>query len=261
MRLPKTAWVSLAAGAVAAAVAVAASLPTAGASTTACGSACFSPSVESLGTSEVLAVSGSSAGSGVTMATSSTTNSAEDWTYDLAAQDVAQAALDDVVSPKLALDYSTDPLVELQYVPDGDTSDLCLADTASEADDGVDGEDVSDIYVPTLSLALEQCGLTAQSLWVVDENTEAIESNGYVDLINAGYQAAYSYGNQTSATGEISLTSPFAEPAVLTVNSKGNVVLAPLSEVGGVVSPSQLWGNLPSQVLSASALRAAGKTR
>jgi hypothetical protein len=44
--------------------------------------------------------------------------------------------------------------------------------------------------VPTLTVVLAQCGLTAQNLWIVDASNEA---NGYVDLINAGYEGLYTY--------------------------------------------------------------------
>ena len=88
-----------------------------------------------------------------------------------------------------------------------------------------------------LATMTAQCGVTAASLWIVDASNEA---NGYVDLINAGYESAFNYLAQNTTTAE-NLTSPFAEPAVLTVNSSGHVVLAFLSELGGVVSPTQMW--------------------
>jgi hypothetical protein len=93
-----------------------------------------------------------------------------------------------------------------------------------------------------LTVALAQCGLSDQTLWIVDASNEA---NGYVDLINAGYgadSASYypaPYGVPSGPT--YAVPNPFAEPAVLAVNSSGKVVLAYLGEIGGVVSPSQMW--------------------
>jgi hypothetical protein len=251
MRVHKTTSLSLVTVLAVTAAALTVSFPTAGASTMACGNACTSPSVDSLGTSKVLAASGSSAGSSVVMAAASTTNSEEDWTPELQQQTVAQAAADGVVSSRLAFNYGIDQLLEFQYAPNGKPSDLCLADTSSDAP-------VNDftppVNVPTQSVAIEPCGMTAASLWILDENTETIESNGYTDLINAGYAAEYTY-LAPSTEDSSSFTSPFAEPEVLTVNSSGNVVLAPLSELGTVVSSSQLWTSWSSPT-NAAVLRA-----
>jgi hypothetical protein len=231
--------------AAAAAVLVAAVLPasliaaSAGASTTACGSSCTSPYNESDGSGEALTVSGSS----VDMSAASTTSSTQDWTPEQEG-DVANAVAAGVLSQKLNMLYSTDQLVELQYAPNGVPSDKCLANTASDTI-GL-GESV-DWYVPTLTVVLAQCGITAQSLWILDASNEA---NGYVDLINAGYASSFTYLAATAATFDY-LTSPFAESAALTINSSGSVVLAPLSEIGGIVSASQMWADWSAPVQSA----------
>jgi hypothetical protein len=201
----------------------------AGASTTACGSSCTSPSVESLGTGQVLEVSGSS----VVMAASSTTNSGEDWTPEFEG-DVANAVAAGVLSAKLNMLYSTDQLEELQYAPSGVPSDKCLADSYAG---GLPGQSPP-FNLPNLSVVTAPCGITAASLWIVDASNEA---NGYVDLINAGYEAAFSFMAENNNADIPAVTSPFAEPAVLTVNSSSQVVLAPLSELGGVVSATQMW--------------------
>lgn len=213
-----------------AAAVIAAAIPgsllalSAGASTTACGSSCTSPYNQSLGTGKELAVSGF----GVVMAAASTTNSAEDWTVE-AEGPVSAAVSAGVLSPKLNMLYSGDSLVEYQYAPNGVPSDRCLADAT--------GITTSSAEAPTLTVVLAQCGITAQTLWILD----APGSNGYLDLINAGYAASYAYIIPESYS--TLFTNPFAEPAVLTVNSGGGVVLAPLSELGGVVSPTQMWAN------------------
>jgi hypothetical protein len=53
-----------------------------------------------------------------------------------------------------------------------------------------------------------------------------------------------SYGNGTATCilASCSLTASFAEPDALTI-SGGKVELLPLSEVGGVVSASQMWAD------------------
>jgi hypothetical protein len=160
------------------------------------------------------------------MSAASTTNSGQDWTPEQEG-DVANAVSAGVISPRLNMLYSTDQLVEFQYAPNGVPSDKCVSNTASVG---------QTLYsIPTLTVVMAQCGLTAQSLWIVDASNEA---NGYVDLINAGYEGLYTYLAPNSNQAVI---SPYAEPAVLTVNSSGQVVLALLSEIGGVVSPAQMW--------------------
>jgi hypothetical protein len=236
MKISKTAVSVAVVGAIAAAV-LPVSLQSAGASTTACGTWCTSPSNQSAGTGEVLTVSGSS----IVMAAASTTNSAQDWTAE-GEGEVSTAVTAGVLSGKLDMQYSGDTLLEYQYAPNGVPSGQCLADNSN---DPTIGNDSSPIYTPTLTVVLAQCGVTAQSLWIVDQNNEA---NGYVDLINAGYETSYSYLASNSSVF-LPLTSPYAEPAVLTVNSSGKVVLAQLSEIGQTASPTQMWENFlaPSQ--------------
>jgi hypothetical protein len=211
----------------------------AGASTTACGGSCTSPSVQSVGTGQVLTVSGTS----VTMSAGNTTSSTQDWTPEQEG-DVANAVAAGVLSPKLNMQYSTDQLVEFQTAPNGVPSDQCLADnfTSTTSLGGTLQWDT-----PTLTVVLTQCGVTAASLWIVDANNEA---NGYVDLINAGYAASFSYLAQNSAAFD-NLTSPNSEPIVLTVNSSSKLVLAPLSELGAVVSPTQMWAAWSAPALPA----------
>ncbi|HET7015005.1 MAG TPA: hypothetical protein VFI65_13905 [Streptosporangiaceae bacterium] len=217
----------------------------AGASTTACGSSCTSPTVQSVGTGQALAVSGTS----IVMSTANTTSSTEDWTPEQLG-DVANAITAGILAPKLNLLYSTDQLIELQYAPNGVPSDQCLANnwTGTTSLGGAAAWNS-----PTLTVVLAQCGITAASLWIVDASNEA---NGYVDLINAGYESSYSYLAQNNSAAE-NLTSPFAEPAVLTVNSSGHVVLAMLSELGGVVSPTQMWAawSAPAQAFLRTAVQ------
>jgi hypothetical protein len=132
------------------------------------------------------------------------------------------------------MQYSGDTLLEYQYAPNGVPSGQCLADGDSNA--MVNGY-TPPVYLPSLTVVLAECGVTAASLWIVDQTNAA---GGYVDLINAGYESSYTYLASTTSNAD-PITSPFAEPAVLTVNSSGKVVLAQLSEIGQVPSPSQMW--------------------
>lgn len=182
------------------------------------------------------------------MSTANTTSSTEDWTPEQEG-DVANAVSAGVLSAKVNMLYSTDQLIEFQYAPGGVPSDQCLSDNSAVPVGG------GQFSVPTLTVVLGQCGVTAASLWIIDANNEA---NGYVDLINAGFAATFSYMAEDIAAFD-NMTSTFAEPAVLTVNSSGHVVLAMLNELGGVVSPTQMWAawSAPAQAFLRTAVQTA----
>jgi hypothetical protein len=258
--------VFLAAVAVIMAAAVPASVLSAGASTsaiastTACGSACLSLSPDS-NTGDYLTVSGSSVG----VAAASTTNPGQDFTMeqDQNVQWAVQEA--DLLPAKLMLLYNDSYLVEFQYAPSGKPSGECLADGYS--DDDTDEELPDEVNAPNTTVTLATCGLTLATLWLVDQNQNSESANGYVDLINAGYAASYGYLAPESAVDPV--TTPYADPYVLTLNSSGDVVLAQLSEIGGVISTGQLWyggsglaqeqAQAEAAAKSAAARRAAGK--
>ena len=245
MKISKKASLSAAVVAAIAAALVPLSLESAGASTTACGSWCVSPSTESAVTNNTLTVSGSS----VVMAAASTTNSAQDWTSEYAGE-VSTAVTAGVVSSKLDLLYSGQDMLEYQYAPNGVPSGQCLADGDSDANVN---DNIPPVYMPTLTIVLAPCGATAASLWIIDASNEG---NGYVDLINAGWESSYTYLASTASNAD-PLTSPFADPAVLTVNSSGKVVLAQLSAIGQSVSPTQMWGDFLSSSQSSLAEKVA----
>jgi hypothetical protein len=165
--------------------------------------------------------------------------------------DVANAVAAGVLPPKLNMLYSTDPVIELQTAPNGVPSDNCLADlfttplTSQQAP----------FFVPTLTVGTAQCGTTAATLWIVDASNEA---NGFADLINAGYETSFSFGAPDNSTA-LNFTSQYAEPAVLTVSSSGKVVLAPLSQLGAAVSPTQMWTawSAPAQAFLRTAVQTA----
>ena len=252
--MSKTAKVYLAVVAVLVAASVPVGLLSAAASpasTAACGSACISPSAESLGTGEELAVGSTTttpAGTttSVVMSAASTTNSAEDWTLE-AEGVVSNAVSAGVVSPRLNMLYAAQTMVELQSAPDGEPSGKCLGDSLGPVE--VNDEELE---APSLTLAMEPCGTTAQTLWIVDGDNV---SDGYVDLINAGYAVTYTYPVPVQEySGDY--TNPFAEPYVLTATSSDGVELAQLSEIGGAVSSTQMWSDVASAASSASALHA-----
>jgi hypothetical protein len=226
------------------------------ASTVACGSACTSPFVESLGSGEVLTVSGSGAGASIVMAAASATSSTQDWTPESEAPVPAFHGLG-IISERLQLMYAPDSVYEFQYAPNGKASDYCLADDYGSVATGVNDGAQQYYYEPTLTVTLAQCSVTAATLWILDNEGTGNEP---CDLINAGYEAAYYYGYQENPDAPAEgYASPFAEPAVLTVSSGGSVVLAPLGEIGGVVPSSQEWAGLSSPFdaqLRQSALRA-----
>jgi hypothetical protein len=187
------------------------------------------------------------------MAAASSTSTTQDWTTE-AEGGVPGAVTAGVVSSKLLMNYSNSDVVEFQYAPAGAPSNQCLADTSSDASSIID--ETIDWWEPTTTIALEKCGMTAQSLWIIDENNVPT-GDGYVDLINAGWESTYTYANATNTSTDDPLTSPFAEPDVLTVSSSGStntVELAPLSEIGGDVSASQMWTSYTAA--DQSALRA-----
>lgn len=210
MRTSRTTGVCLAIVLAVTAAALTVSFPTAGASTAACGSACASPSVQLLGTGEVLTVSGSS----VKMATASATSTGQDWTPELEAP-VSAGISATVVPAALGMNYAGDNLYEFQYVPGGVPSNECLSANYSS-------------FNEDYTVGLYQCGVSAGTLWIVDQANAA---GGYVDLISAGFQFDVSESE----------TTPFAEPGVLTASSSGQVTVTALSELGGVVNSSQNW--------------------
>ena len=213
------------------------------ASTAACGSACTSLAVESTGM--VLTVTGSNT---VGLAAASTTNQGQDFTpEDLGT--VNNDAQSGILSSRLLLLDQVDTVVEYQYAPGGIPSGRCLADGYTTVTQSVPGFVV--LNAPNTSVTLSTCGVSPATLWLVDANNPN-PVNGDTDLINVGYEAPDEYLAPQLSYNPVA--TPYADPDVLTVNSSGQVVLAQLSEIGGVVSTAQMWGNLtaPGQ----SALRA-----
>ncbi len=233
------AYLAIAAAVVAAVAVVPVTFQPAGASTTACGSSCTSPVNQSAGTGEALTVSGKTAsGSSVVLATASTTNSAQDWTPEQEGTvGNAETLAPGVVPSALNMLYSGDTMVEFQYAPDGVPSDLCMGAVAL-----YDGTQTN------AAVQLTQCGVSAETLWIIDQND--VSSDGYTDLISAYGLVSCTYSDDVTSCKE---TNAFAEPAVLMV-SGSSLETAPLSEIGGDVSATQMWADFLSPAQSSSAL-------
>jgi hypothetical protein len=169
---------AVAAALITAAAVAAFTAPPATAATASCGSSCTSFYPLSTGTSDVLAVagaSGTSAGTGepVTIAAASSSNPAEDWFLDQqgTVSDFYQAGL---MSAQMNLHWGSDEVYEIDYVPDGSWSGLCLGTSSSNGSGAV---------------SLQPCGATAATLWVADT---ADRSGRAVPLIN-GKNNNFSY--------------------------------------------------------------------
>jgi hypothetical protein len=215
-------------------------IQSASASTAACGDECSSPSNESLGSGEVLTVSGSN----VEMAAASTTSSAQDWIPENEGS-VSDAVNYQLISSKYAWQYSGDSVYEYQYAPDGVSSGQCLAanDTTYSTDAGL-GDDTQDI-----SVMLYPCGTSTETLWILDATGV---SNGYEDLINADQEGT------CTASGDCSLNTPFSNPAVLTVSGK-QLVVAPITSTSGVVSATQSWANYTTAAAQVARAKASAR--
>jgi hypothetical protein len=253
MRATKPATVSIAVVAALTATLLPVSFHSAGASTTACGNFCTSPYNESVGSSEVLTVTGTSS---VGLAAAST-SSTQDWTVMIDSTSVDNAEGAQIISPKWTLLYGTDAVVEFQYAPNGTTSGNCLSIGTTSTQETIYGGPTYTWVVPSQSLTLAPCGFSALSLWIVDD---AGTASGYVDLINAGYANTDAFigaetgpsssggfgsppsgGNLGPPSGS-ALSTPFAEPYALTVSS-GNLTLSHLTLVDGDVSGTQEWAD------------------
>ena len=126
------------------------------------------------------------------------------------------------------LNYGSGQVVECEYAPGGDPSGFCLG--AGVTDDvitepgGLDDSSTlqSTDHEPNTSVTLATCGITPQTMWIIDTNNEGLVP-GYIDLISAGYAVDPEFNSWLPFyTGPVSYSvSPFSVPDVLTVNSSG----------------------------------------
>jgi hypothetical protein len=220
------------------------SAPAVQASTTACGSSCASPSNLSLGTGEslTLSITPNPLAGGITcpavsasvlenwsaqtfsqecvikvgVAATSTTNVGQDWVVMLDGglnTTVNSMIGDGILSQRLSLQYGGAEAVEIEAVPDGVSSDMCL---------GYNGTSLTLIGCGTVTAATSTGAVTAPTVWILDQNNA---SNGYEDLVSGAGQT-------------------FSDPLVLAVTGSGStasVAVQPLSEFNGVVASAQMW--------------------
>jgi hypothetical protein len=196
---------TLAAGAGAAASTV---LP-ADAASLACGSGCMAIAAQSWGLNYVTAVNGGGAGTvgqGAILARAVETDS-EDFKLEYLAP-ASTFYADGIVGPAVGTTWPSDPMYEYQYAPGGVPSSPCLG--------------VSDTAVNGTAVTLQECGVSAKTLWLA----LSVDSIG-------GYQPLVS-GTDT-VTGA---------PYVLTAGAVGAALTTEqLSLAAGTFAPSQMWQN------------------
>lgn len=175
------------AAALTAAVGMLLAAPPAIAATASCGSDCISFYPLSTGTSDVLSVADPSEspyqGEPVTIAAASSTDQGEDWFLDEQdpVVDFYEAGL---MSAEMNLHWGSDEAYEIDYVPDGEFSGLCMGTTTSNGSGAV---------------TLQPCGETAATLWVADT---ADQDGRAVPLINGNNtNYAYPYSLEASSPG------------------------------------------------------------
>jgi hypothetical protein len=208
-RIPR----ALAAAAVAVAAASACSVlavPAASAATAQCGSDCASFYPLSYGASDVLAVEHASGTSGsvgqaVTIAAASGTSQAEDW-YLNDEGTVSDFYAAGLMSAQMNLHWDSDQVYEIDYVPDGVFTGLCLGTSSSNGSG---------------SVTLQSCGETAATLWAADT---ADQNGRALPLINGN-------NNNFSAPYSLEATSPGAQ-------------LTSTSLLGSPVNEGQEWGTV-----------------
>jgi hypothetical protein len=211
--------------------------PSAQASTAACGNACSSPYNLLTGSGEVLGFSGST----VKLQTASTTSSGQDWTLlvDNGNGADANTFVGAGLMPKeLAVLYGGDAVVEFETAPDGVPSGQCLAAAIS-------------YEVLTGGVDLQPCG----------SNTpiEVTQSVGLDDTVATDYTVSPTTflldQNVNGTTDLISgTTTTFSVPDVLSATTSGSTTtlsIAPLDEIGGVITPGQLWTSIAGSAIAA----------
>jgi len=169
------------------------------AATASCGSACVSFYPLSTGTSDVLSVADPSEsayqGEPVTVAAASGTDQGEDWFLDEQdpVVDFYEAGL---MSAEMNLHWGSDEAYEIDYVPDGEFTGLCMGTTTSNGGGAV---------------TLQPCGETAATLWVADT---ADQDGRAVPLINGNNtNYAYPYSLEAGSPGaQLSSSELLADP-------------------------------------------------
>jgi hypothetical protein len=185
-----------------------AGVATAHASTPPCGSACVEISSLNYGPGSVFDVYKRTAkvGQKIILWASSNTDPATDFTVHWQGT-VNQFAHLGLAATALKLHYGRDRAFEVQYSPYGVNSHLCVGVTSATGG----------------AVTLQRCGVSAKTLWIVDEkNKETINGSKYAPLINGSNRN-------------------FSNPYVLS-NRSGVLYTSPQNTYAdGTVYDNQMW--------------------
>jgi hypothetical protein len=232
------------------------------ASTAACGPSCTSPVNSADGTNVLtLTLTGSGKGCSSTtvtaasltaaanytstctltvgMAAASTTNTGQDW-LTMTDGDVPAFVSADALPTWLNIQDTADPVLEFEAAPDGTPTGLCLSLP----------DDSSELYLSTCGVSTDVSTASATGgSSTVDSTPEHSTTNSSGTTTSTTTVSCVTCwvldkGNAGSGTGYDDLISGtsqnFSLPDVLTY-SGGGVGIQPLDEIGGVVSPGQMW--------------------
>jgi hypothetical protein len=213
MRHLTTRALAVAAALAAATVGTALAAAPAGAATATCGSYCTSFYPLSTGTGDVLAVehpSGTSAYTGepVTISAASTTNQGEDWVLDDegTVTDFVEAGL---MSANMELHWANDQVYEIDYAPDFVWTGECMGVSSSSGGG---------------SISLQECGVSAATLWVADTADQDGRANPLINGKN----------------------SNFSEPYALEAGSVGSQLTS--AQMRAPIPQSQEWGTIDGEL-------------
>jgi hypothetical protein len=192
--------------------------PAAHAASVKCGTACSSLFNQKFGSTDVSAVSGSTATGSAVILAGAAPSAAQDWAVipDGIVSSFFKAGL---INATMNKHYASDELYEYEYVPARTFTTLCLGVAA------VPGNGTK--------VVLEQCGVSASTLWIDDAAAAADSAVSTVSTALSGEYAPLISGSDTQ----------YPAPEVLTATAVGgDFTTTPLSvNAKGVVAPNQMW--------------------
>ena len=207
----------------------------------------------------------------VAMAAATTTNAGQDWAT-LEEGTVDKFISDQALSPRLDIQYGSDEVVEFEAAPDGVASNLCLALVSGAATvqqcggaTSVQTESQAGSETDTNSSTNSGSDSSSYDMYCCDDDDEGLVAEGASDTISGstnGTVTSTSSGTDTTTTSSYSGTAwildsgntangyldvisgsdqAYSDPLVLTAASSGSLGLSSLSELGGVVTSTQMW--------------------
>jgi hypothetical protein len=184
-----------------------AAAPVAGAASAACGHLCSSLYNQKFGTADVSAVSGGTAAPNqAVVLAAAAPSTTEDWkvAFQGTVDEFFNAGL---INATLDAHYGTDEAFEFQYTPGGISSGLCLG--------------IASGPVQGTKVTLQPCGVTVNTLWILDA---ADGSGGYTPYVS---------GSDTQ----------YPAPFVLTASKVGGhfTTQALKTNKKGVIAKAQMW--------------------